>query len=141
MIFQKEINLKSNAFDSIYDITDTVQRLICESNINSGIVNIFNIGSTASITTIEAEPGLLEDLPNFLNRILPRGSNYFHDNTWHDGNGDGHLKASLIGPQITCAIKNNKLVLGTWQQIILIDSDNKPRDRRIIVTIIGDAEQ
>jgi secondary thiamine-phosphate synthase enzyme len=137
MIFQKEINLQSKAFDSIYDITDLVQDIVNESKINSGIINIFNIGSTASITTIEAESGLLKDLPIFLNKILPRGSNYFHDNTWHDGNGDGHLKASIIGPQITCAIKNNQLVLGTWQQIILIDSDNKPRNRRIIVTIIG----
>ncbi len=138
MIFQKEINLKSKAFDSIYDITDMVQAVVNESKINAGIVNIFNIGSTASISTIEVEPGLLKDLPNFLNKLLPRGSNYYHDNTWHDGNGDGHLKASLIGPQITCAIQNNKLVLGTWQQIILIDSDNKPRNRRIMVTIIGE---
>ncbi len=138
MIFQKEINLKSKAFDSIYDITEMVQAVLNESKINTGIINVFNIGSTASISTIEVEPGLLKDLPNFLNKILPRGSNYYHDNTWHDGNGDGHLKASLIGPQITCAIQNNKLVLGTWQQIILIDSDNKSRNRRIMVTIIGE---
>src|SRR4030042_3719918 len=130
MIFQKEINLKSKAFDSIYNITDLVQEIVSESKVNSCIINLFNIGSTASITTIEAEPGLLKDLPSFLNKILPRGSNYYHDNTWHDGNGDGHLKASLIGPQITCAIQNSELVLGTWQQIILIDSDNKPRNRR-----------
>ena len=138
MNFQKEINIKSKAYDSIYNITDMVYQVVKESKIECGIVNVFNIGSTASITTIEHEPGLLKDLPNFLNKILPRGVNYFHDNTWHDGNGDGHLKASLIGPQITCPVKNNEIVLGTWQQIILIDSDNKPRNRRIMVTVVGE---
>lgn len=138
MSFQKEINIKSKAYDSIYNITDMVYQVVKESKIECGIVNVFNIGSTASITTIEHEPGLLKDLPNFLNKILPRGANYFHDNTWHDGNGDGHLKASLIGPQITCPVKNNEIVLGTWQQIILIDSDNKPRNRRIMVTVVGE---
>ncbi len=138
MTFQKEINIKSGAFDSIYDITTTVQKIVNESKIKCGIVNIFNIGSTASITTIEAEPGLLKDFPDFLNKLLPRGDNYFHDRTWHDGNGDGHLKASLIGPQITCPVNNNRVDLGTWQQIILIDSDNKPRNRRLMITIVGD---
>jgi secondary thiamine-phosphate synthase enzyme len=138
MTFQKEINIKSKAFDSIYNITENVQQVVHESNIKCGIVNIFNIGSTASITTIEHEPGLLKDLPDFLNRILPRGANYSHDNTWNDGNGDGHLKASLIGPQISCPIINNELVLGTWQQIILVDSDNKPRNRRLMITVIGE---
>ena len=138
MNFQKEINIKSKAYDSIYNITDMICQVVKESKIECGIVNVFNIGSTASITTVEHEPGLLKDLPNFLNKILPRGANYFHDNTWHDGNGDGHLKASLIGPQITCPVKNNEIVLGTWQQIILIDSDNKPRNRRVMVTVVGE---
>ena len=138
MKYQKELYIDSKAFDSIYNITDKIQQIVSESNIKCGIVNIFNIGSTASITTIEYEPGLIKDLPIFLNKILPRGVNYCHDNTWHDGNGDGHLKASLIGPQITCPINNNELVLGTWQQIILVDSDNKPRNRRIMVTVIGE---
>lgn len=138
MRFQKEIIIKSSAFDSIYNITDSVQQIVNESKIDCGVVNVFNIGSTASITTVEHEPGLLKDFPGFLNKILPRGANYYHDNTWHDGNGDGHLKASLIGPQITCPVNNNELVLGTWQQIILIDSDNKPRNRKVMITVIGE---
>jgi len=138
MVFQKEIIVKSKAFDSIYDITSEVQKIISESEIKSGIVNVFHIGSTGSITTIEFEPGLQKDLQSYLNRLFPRGENYFHHQTWNDGNGDGHLKSSFIGPSISCPIKNNEIVLGTWQQIILIDSDNKPRTRRILITVIGE---
>ncbi len=138
MVFQKEISLNTNGFDSIYDITDKVNEVIKESKIKDGIVNIFLIGSTASITTIEFEDGLVQDIKEILNKIIPRGVNYNHNKRWHDGNGDAHLKASLIGPQITCPIKENSIVLGTWQQIILIDSDNKARRRNIIITIIGE---
>jgi secondary thiamine-phosphate synthase enzyme len=138
MVFQKEIKIKSSAFDSLYEITGQVQDIVKESKIKDGIVNIFHIGSTGAITTIEYEPGLQKDLPQFLNKLLPRGAGYHHDNTWHDGNGDGHLKASLIGPDITCPVSNHSIILGTWQQIILIDSDNKPRNRTIIVTVYGE---
>ena len=138
MVFQKEIILNSKAFDAIYDITDEVQTIITESSIKNGIVNIFCIGSTASITTIEFEPGLQKDFPQLLNKVIPRGANYHHNNTWGDGNGDGHLKASLIGPQITCPVNNASAVLGTWQQIIIIDSDNKPRKRKILATVVGE---
>lgn len=137
MVFQEIITLKSAAFDNIYDITDQIQAIVSKSRISNGLVNVFNIGSTAAITTIEFEPGLQKDFPVFLNNLLPRGGQYYHNDTWRDGNGDGHLKASLIGPQISCPLKDGKLVLGTWQQIILIDSDNKPRERKIIVTIIS----
>jgi secondary thiamine-phosphate synthase enzyme len=138
MVYQKEIRISSSGFDSIIDITDHVRKIVAESKINTGIVNVFNIGSTASITTIEYEPGLTKDLPLLLNKIIPRGNNYNHDNTWHDGNGDAHLKASLIGPDITCPISGNNIMLGTWQQIILIDSDNKHRTRKVLITVIGE---
>jgi len=138
MVYQEEIRISSSAFDSIFDITDEIYGIVKKSKINNGIVNVFNIGSTASITTIEYEPGLKKDFPELLNKIIPRGANYHHNNTWHDGNGDGHLKASLIGPQITCPVHNNEIILGTWQQIILIDSDNKPRTRRIMISVIGE---
>ena len=138
MVYQKEIVLQSGAFDSMYDITREVEKIVKESGINTGIVNVFNIGSTASITTIEFETGLEKDFPELLNRLIPRGANYKHNNTWHDGNGDGHLKASLLGPDITCPVKEREVYLGTWQQIILIDSDNKPRNRKVVVTVIGE---
>ncbi len=138
MIYQSEIIIQSKAFDSIYEITEEVSEVVRKSKINNGIVNVFHIGSTGSLTTIEYEPGLKQDLPEFLNKIIPRGSSYKHNETWHDGNGDGHLKASLIGPEITCPVVNKKINLGTWQQIILIDSDNKPRTRKIFITVIGE---
>ncbi|MCG8573116.1 MAG: secondary thiamine-phosphate synthase enzyme YjbQ [Spirochaetes bacterium] len=137
-VYQKSIHFHSKAFDAVYDITERVTTIVRDSGIENGLVNVFHIGSTAAITTIEYEPGLKEDFPAFLNRIIPRGENYQHNNTWGDGNGDGHIKASLIGPQITCPVKDGDIVLGTWQQIILIDSDNKPRNRNLIVTVSGD---
>lgn len=138
MVYQNEINLQSSAFDAIYDITREVENVVKQSNITNGTVNVFNIGSTASITTIEFESGLERDFPELLNSIIPRGKNYHHNNTWGDGNGDAHLKASLIGPQITCPVVGGRLYLGTWQQIIIVDSDNRPRNRRIMVTVIGE---
>ena len=138
MIFQKEIFLNTKGFDCIYDITDKINEVVKESQIRNGIVNVFLIGSTASITTIEFEDGLIQDIKDILNKIIPRGVNYNHNKRWHDGNGDAHLKSSLIGPQITLPIKDNNLILGTWQQIILIDSDNKERRRKIFITIIGE---
>lgn len=138
MVFQKKRSLNTNGFDSIYDITYLVKETVKESKINNGIVNVFLIGSTASITTIEFENGLIQDIKDILNKIIPRGINYNHNKQWHDGNGDAHLKASLIGPQITCPINENNIILGTWQQIILIDSDNKSRKRDIFITVIGE---
>lgn len=138
MIFQKTVSLESKAFDTIYDITRMVQAVVAESGVSTGMVNVFNIGSTASITTIEFEPGLERDVPEFLNKILPRGEYYHHNDTWGDGNGDGHMKATLIGPSLTCPVSEQEVLLGTWQQIILIDSDNKPRHRNIVVTVMGE---
>ena len=137
MVFQKEIRIKSDAFDSVIDITNDIARVVKESSIQNGLVNVFNIGSTASITTIEYEPGLKRDFPEFLNKIIPRGANYHHNDTWQDGNGDGHLKATLIGPQITCPVNKQELVLGTWQQIIFIEFDNRSRKRKIITQFMG----
>lgn len=138
MVFQKTIRLESKAFDAVYDITKQVEAVVRESGVTTGLVNVFNIGSTAAITTVEFEPGLQRDIPEFLNKILPRGEYYHHNETWGDGNGDGHMKATLIGPEITCPINDGELLLGTWQQIILIDSDNKPRMRNITVTVMGE---
>jgi len=138
MVYQDKIEISSKAYDSIYEITDEVKNIVRKSGIKTGIVNVFHTGSTASITTIEYEPGLVKDMPALLNRLIPRGASYQHNNTWHDGNGDGHLKASLIGPEITCPVQKGDIVLGTWQQIILIDSDNKKRNRNIIVTVVGE---
>lgn len=130
------IELSSEANCSIFDITDKVQSIITKHNFKEGQVTVSGIGSTVGISTIEYEPGLLRDIPEFLDKILPEGY-YNHDQTWHDGNGHSHLRSFLIKTSETFLFKDGELILGTWQQIIFLDFDNKPRRRRIAVQIIG----
>jgi secondary thiamine-phosphate synthase enzyme len=129
------ISLKSKGNCDIINITNKVQEIIIENNFIEGSALIFVPGSTAGITTIEYEPGLLKDYPNFFEKIIPKDQNYHHDNTWHDGNGHSHVRASLQGASFTVPFKNKSLILGTWQQIIFVDFDNRPREREIIVQI------
>ena len=121
----------------IIDITEEVQSLINKNKFDEGNALIFVGGSTAGVTTIEYEPGLRKDYPEFFNRIAPENINYKHDNTWHDGNGHSHLRASIQGASLTVPFANGRLLLGTWQQIILVDFDNRSRSREITVQIIG----
>jgi secondary thiamine-phosphate synthase enzyme len=130
-----EINTQGNT--DIIDITGNVESQVHNSGFNEGQVLIFVGGSTAGITTIEYEPGLLKDYPNFFERIIPSNITYRHDNTWHDGNGYAHIRAALQGPSFTVPFSKGKLLLGTWQQIILVDFDNRSRSRKIIVQITG----
>lgn len=131
------INFKTNGNCDIIDITGRVEVIISEFNFSEGSVLIFAGGSTAGITTIEYEPGLLKDYPKFLDRITPININYEHDNTWHDGNGHSHVRASLQGASLTVPFVNGRLMLGTWQQIIFIDFDNRSRSREVVVQLIG----
>jgi secondary thiamine-phosphate synthase enzyme len=108
------------------------------SKIVDGIVTVFISGSTAAVTTIEYEPGLKSDFPEMLSRIAPRNIEYEHDNTWHDGNGHSHVRASLIGPSLTIPFKDCRLLLGAWQQIVLIEMDTRPRRRSIITQVMGE---
>ena len=121
----------------IIDITRQVGKIIEESDITEGNGLVFVPGSTAGITTIEYEPGLLKDYPKFFEKIIPSNISYEHDNTWHDGNGHSHVRASLQGSSFTVPFVDKKLILGTWQQIILVDFDNRPRQREIVVQLIG----
>ena len=98
---------------------------------------MFVPGSTAGLTTVEFEPGLVRDLPVAFERIAPRDATYHHEETWHDGNGHSHVRASTIGPSLTVPVAAGGLVLGTWQQIILVDFDNRARERRVVVTVLG----
>jgi secondary thiamine-phosphate synthase enzyme len=120
------------------DITCQTDEAIKSSKLQDGIVTIFVSGSTAAVTTIEYEPGLKKDFPKMLSRIAPSEIEYEHDNTWQDGNGHSHVRASLIGPSLTVPFKNKSLMLGTWQQIIVLEMDIRPRDRKIILQIIGE---
>jgi secondary thiamine-phosphate synthase enzyme len=133
-----ELALDSKGHSDMIDITDEVAKAVSKSEIKEGIVNIFIPGSTASVSTVEYEPGLLRDVPRVLEEIAPFGPDYAHHETWHDDNGASHVRATLMGPGITVPFKDKKLLLGTWQQLIAIDHDTRPRERKLILTIIGD---
>jgi secondary thiamine-phosphate synthase enzyme len=131
------LSISTKGYCDIVDITDEVGGLIISNNFTEGNVLVFAGGSTAGITTIEYEPGLLEDYPKFFERIAPTNINYEHDNTWHDGNGHSHIRAAIQGASLTIPFSKGRLLLGTWQQIIFIDFDNRSRKREITVQIIG----
>jgi len=133
-----ELSIPSKGKSEIIDITDSVAALVAKSKVKDGIVNIFVSGSTASVSTIEYEPGLLKDVPRTLEKLAPYGPDYAHHDTWHDDNGASHVRATLMGPGITVPFKKNKLLLGTWQQICLVDHDTRARRREIIITVMGD---
>ena len=129
--------IKTRGNCDIIDITGFVENLINESNFDEGNILVFVGGSTAGITTIEDEPGLLKDYPAFFDKIAPVNIRYEHDNTWHDGNGHSHVRAALQGASLTIPFNNGNLLLGTWQQIIFVDFDNRSRNREVIVQITG----
>ncbi|MGB5287736.1 MAG: secondary thiamine-phosphate synthase enzyme YjbQ, partial [Ignavibacteriaceae bacterium] len=129
------ISTKGNC--DMVDITDEVSGLVVNNNFVEGNVLLFAGGSTAGITTIEYEPGLLKDYPKFFERIAPVNLNYEHDNTWHDGNGHSHIRAAIQGASLNVPFSNGRLLLGTWQQIIFVDFDNRSRKREITIQITG----
>ena len=132
------ITVSSNGENDMIDITRQIDEAIKATMLQDGIVAIFVSGSTAALTTIEYEPGLKKDFPKMLARIAPSQIEYEHDNTWHDGNGHSHVRASLIGPSLTVPFKNKSLMLGTWQQIVLLEMDTRSRERKIVVQMVGD---
>ena len=132
------VQIKSRGENDIIDITNQASKAVKESRKENGIVTVFAVGSTAAITTIEYEPGLKSDFPNMLSRIAPKDIQYRHDNTWHDGNGHSHVRASLLGPSLTIPFIEGNLTLGRWQQIVLIEMDTTPRDRKVVLQVIGE---
>jgi len=137
-VVTKDITLQSKGDCDIIDITSQVARNAEESGVNSGTVTLFIVGSTAGITTIEYEPNLLSDFRNMWDRLTPRNIPYEHDKTWGDGNGHSHVRASMLGASLTIPFVNKRLTLGTWQQIVLVDFDNRPRSRKIVIQIMGE---
>ena len=133
-----EINVETNGEVDMIDITRDIQNIADKSKIKNGIVCVFVPGSTGTVTTIEYEPGLMKDLPRALQKIAPKGEHYDHHETWHDDNGHSHVRSSLMGPSITIPIKSGKLIHGTWQQIVFVELDTRPRNRNIIVQIVGE---
>ena len=137
VVVTKELHFSTKGEVEIVDITEKVNGAIRESKIEAGVVTIFVPGATGALTTIEYEPGLLRDLPLALERLFPKGITYEHELRWHDGNGHSHIRASFLGPSLTVPFNDKTLMLGTWQQIVFIELDNKRRSRRIILQILG----
>jgi secondary thiamine-phosphate synthase enzyme len=136
-VITKTIQVKTKGEDDIIDITDQTSKWIEGSKMKNGVVTIFVSGSTAALTTIEYEPGLLSDFPKMLERVAPKNIDYGHEKLWHDGNGHSHVRASLVGPSLTVPFCNGQMMLGTWQQIVLVELDTKSRDRSLVLQIIG----
>lgn len=132
-----ELRFQSKGNGDMTDLTSRVASVIAEHGFREGSVLLFVAGSTAGITTIEYEPGLKRDYPAFFERIAPSGQRYHHDETWHDGNGHSHVRASLQGASLQVPFRDGNLLLGTWQQIIVLDFDTRPRNRTVIVQITG----
>jgi secondary thiamine-phosphate synthase enzyme len=137
-VYGKDFEIETKGEDDILDISDEVADIIVESGMVEGIACVFVSGSTGAITTIEYEPGLLEDLPAALERLAPKRLTYQHHLRWQDGNGHSHVRAAILGPSMTVPFKNGRPLLGTWQQIVFIEMDVKPRSRKIYVQLVGE---
>ena len=138
MVHSQTLTVRTRGEADLIDLTPKVAGLVEGGKIREGIVNLFVIGSTAALTTIEFEPGLAHDFPATLERIAPKGARYLHEEKWHDDNGHSHVRASLVGPSLTVPFIDGRLVLGTWQQIVLLECDTRPRERIITVQVIGE---
>ncbi|MDD4984841.1 MAG: secondary thiamine-phosphate synthase enzyme YjbQ [Dehalococcoidales bacterium] len=138
MIVTREITLNTRGECDIVDITPDIEQEVAKAEVTKGVVTIFVAGSTAGLTTIEFESGVLADLQGMWERIVPKDIAYAHDRRWGDGNGYSHVRASLLGASLTVPFSNKKLMVGTWQQIVLVDFDNRHRSRRVILQIMGE---
>ena len=136
----KKITEKTAGFCDIVDLTAKISEHIEQAKISHGLVSVFVSGSTAGITTIENESGLVQDLKELVEKLIPSNRHYHHDDRWGDDNGFSHLRASLFGPSVSIPIEDGRPLLGTWQQVILLDFDNRPRTREIIVQVVGESE-
>ncbi len=135
-VINEKFLVNTRGFTDLVDITQNVKSLVYNHNIKNASVVVALAGSTAGITTIEYEPGLVKDFPSILEELVPMKRSYHHDDTWHDGNGYAHIRAALLGSSVTVPLIDGALLLGTWQQIVLVDFDNKPRARNVNVQII-----
>ena len=138
MVVTKKFSIQTNGQCDIADITPQVEQCLGEVNTNNGTVTVFVVGSTAGITTIEFETGLVSDFQNMWERTVPQSIPYDHDRRWGDGNGYSHIRASLLNSSLVVPFSDKRLALGTWQQIVLVDFDNRPRSRQIILQIMGE---
>jgi secondary thiamine-phosphate synthase enzyme len=136
--FQKELMVQTKGHGHMQDVTGLVSDVVRDSGVRTGIANVFNVGSTGAVGTIEFEGGLERDLPEQLDRLLPPSREYGHERAWGDGNGHSHLQATLLGPSLNVPVREGRLVLGTWQQVIHLECDIKARRRTLVVTVLGE---
>lgn len=136
-VVSTRISLRTKGEADMVNITDQLARSVRDSKLKDGVATVFVPGSTGALTTVEYEPGLLQDFPDMLDRVAPRDIEYEHEKRWHDGNGHSHVRASLIGPSLTVPFEEGRLTLGTWQQIVFIELDTRSRSRQLIVQVIG----
>lgn len=138
MVITERLTVRTNGNNHVVDLTERVVEAVARSGLKAGIVTVFVPGSTAGVTTMEFEPGAVEDLQRWFEEAIPAAREYRHNLRWGDQNGHSHLRASLLGPSLTVPFQDRRLLLGTWQQIVLVDFDVRPRRREIIVQIIGE---
>ena len=138
MVYQEQLTVKTRGHGQMHDITDSVAGIVAASGIRTGTVHVFNVGSTATIGTVEFEAKLQRDVPEMLDKLMPPSREYGHERAWHDGNGHSHLQATLMGPDLTVPVAHGRPVLGTWQQIFHLECDVKPRERTVVVTVQGE---
>jgi secondary thiamine-phosphate synthase enzyme len=138
MVSGEYISIKTEGFSDIKDITSKVRSIVRKSGIRDGLVHVFVAGSTASVSTIEYEPALVQDMRDQLEKFAPSTMHTRHSQTWGDDNGFSHIRATFMGPGLTVPVSNGELILGTWQQIVVIDHDNRPRTRRVFVQVMGE---
>ncbi len=131
-------SLSTRGFNDVHDLTDRVEKALHTSGIANGLLTVFVPGSTAGVTTIEYEPGAVSDLRKAIDRLAPESLHYDHDSRWGDGNGFAHVRAALLGPSLTIPVVGGTLQRGTWQQIVLVDFDNRPRQREVVVQVLGE---
>ncbi len=132
------IEVDTRGKNEMVDITTQVRDIVFRSSINNGQALVFVPGATGALSTIEYEPGLIKDFPGLMEKLVPQKEYYFHDETWHDGNGHSHLRATLLGPSLTVPFARKELILGTWQQIVFLEFDNKPHHRKLVVQLMGE---
>ena len=137
-IINKKIMLDTKGPGDLINITEEISNILASSGLRNGNLTVFVTGSTAAITTFEYEPGLIKDMKDFYEKLIPSGKHYHHDDTWGDANGFSHIRAALQGPSITIPFEDGRLLLGTWQQVVLAEFDNRPRHRQIAIQIMGE---
>ena len=138
MTHQERFSFDTTGHRHVADVTDRVAEIVGRSGVKTGLAHVFCLGSTAAVGALEFEPGLQRDLPELLDRLIPPSRDYGHEQAWHDGNGHSHLQATLLGPSLSVPVAEGKPLLGTWQQIIHLECDVRPRRRSVMVTVMGE---